>query len=391
MEAKKLILVIDDEAEFIETMKFFLENSNFRVTAALTSEDGLKQADELKPDLIFIDQTMREMDGFEITRQLKRNILTSHIPIIMLSAKDKSMDKFEVFNLGATDFIGKQFSYEEMLARIKAVLKENSSNTITWIKEEKDKRILELRKILEEKKIRVLFQPIVSLSSRKPIGYEALMRGPEGSRLENPLELLALSAEANALFEIHMTTLSLAAQNAKLMNHGLLLFLNIDPRLIATDYFKNLEFLKDSNIRPDQVCFEITERTYIKNFTRLSSDLGYFKSKGVKIGLDDVGEGYASLKAIAELKPEFIKVDMDLVRNINSDEVKNILMRVIIELAKKINTALIAEGIETEEEKNTLIASGVEYGQGFLFALPSENIDPLNHGDGNLRLYSRGT
>lgn len=372
MEAKKLILIIDDEPDFTETIKFFLEHSNFRVISALTAEDGLEKAGLYKPNLILLDLVMPRINGHEVCRRIKEDNSISHIPIIILTSKDKILDKVEAFNLGATDYIGKHFSYEEILARIKAALRADPSVTDYREKEERDKKILELRKVIDEKRIRILFQPIVVLATKQPIGYEALMRGPQASLLESPIELLALATEANMLLELHMLSLGLAAKMASFIPQELLLFLNIDPLIINTDYFKNMDFLKDSAIKPSQICVEITERTYIKSFTKLSSDLDYLKSKGVKTGVDDVGEGYASLKAIAELKPEFIKVDMDIVRNIDSDKVKSSLMRVILELAKQINSYLIAEGVETEAENSALIAMGAEYGQGFLFSKPCE-------------------
>ena len=374
MEPSKLILIIDDEPDFTETVKFFLENSNFRVINALSAEDGLEKAKLYKPDLILLDLVMPRINGHEVCRRIKEDNPISHIPIIILTSKDKILDKVEAFNLGATDYIGKHFSFEEILARIKAALREDPSAADHREKEERNKKIMELRKVIDEKRIRILFQPIVVLATRQPIGYEALMRGPQASLLESPIELLALAAEANMLSELHILSLSLAAKMASFIPKELILFLNIDPLIINTDYFKNMDFLKDTTVKPSQICIEITERTYIKSFTQLSSDLDYLKSKGVRTSVDDVGEGYASLKAIAELKPQFIKVDMDIVRNIDSDKVKNGLMRVILELAKQINSYLIAEGIETEAENNALIAMGAEYGQGFLFSKPCESL-----------------
>jgi EAL domain-containing protein (putative c-di-GMP-specific phosphodiesterase class I) len=156
------------------------------------------------------------------------------------------------------------------------------------------------------------------------------------------------------------------------MTEDSILFLNTDPVVLNNEYFRKLDFLKDSPIKPSQICIEITERTCIRNFSKTAVDLTYFKSKGVKVAIDDVGEGYASLKSVAELMPEFIKAEMSLVRDIDKDNVKLTLVQVIAELAKKINSHVIAEGIETEEEYKTILSLGVEYGQGYLFARPAE-------------------
>ena len=373
METKKLILIIDDEPDFMEMMRFFLENANFRVIIASTPEEGLEKA-LLKPDLILLDLMMPRMDGHEVCRRLKENDLSLSISIIMLTCKDRTFDKVEAFNLGVTDYIGKQFPFEEILARIRAVLRETSPEITFQAKQERNKKILELGKIINEKNLRTLYQPVVVLSTRQPIGYEALTRGPLGSPLENAADLFALANEENMFPELDRICLSLAAKKATFLSPNHLLFLNTDPIVLNKEYFKNLDFLKDSTLSPYQICIEITERTCVKNFAKLSADLGYFKSLGAKVAIDDVGEGYSSLKAIAELKPEFIKVDMGLVRNVNADGIKGSLIQVIADLTKKVNSHLIAEGIETEEEYKTLLSLGVEYGQGYLFAKPSEHI-----------------
>lgn len=376
METKKLILIIDDEVSFVELMRFFLENAGFRVISASTPDEGIEKV-RLKPDLILLDLTMPEMNGHEVCKRLKENELSLPIPIIMLTSQDRTLDKVEAFNLGVADYIGKDFPFEEILSRIKNVLREVSPEITTLARQERNKKILELRKIIDEKNIRTLFQPIVHLSNRSPFGYEALTRGPAMSFLENALDLFTLASEENMFSELNKLCLSLAAKRAVFIRENQFLFLNTDPLFLGEDYVKHLDFLNGSTLRPQQVCIEITERTCIKNYVKLSTDLNYFKSRGVKVAIDDVGEGYSSLKAIAELKPEFIKIDMGLVRNVNADEVKKTLIQVITDFAKKMHSHLIAEGIETEEEYKALLALGVEYGQGYLFAKPAEHIQTI--------------
>lgn len=371
METKKLILLIDDEPDFLVTMRFFLENSNFRTITASSPEEGLEKA-RLKPDLILLDLIMPGMDGHEVCRRLKEDSTTLFIPIIMLTSHDKTLDKVEALNLGVADYIGKHFPFEEILARIKAVLREKTIALSLEAIQERNKKILELRRIIDEVNLRILFQPIVELPTRQPIGYEAFTHGPKGSFLENAVDLFSLANEANMFYELDKLCLSLAIKKASFIPSEQLLFLNTDPTVIDKQYFRNLNFLEDYPVRPSRICLEITERTCITNFSRLSDDLNYLRSLGIRVAIDDVGEGYASLKAIAELKPEFIKIDISLVRNVDSDGVKNNLVQFIVNLGKKINSCLIAEGIETEEEYNMLLFLGVDYGQGYLFARPFE-------------------
>lgn len=371
MENKKLILLIDDEPDFTDTMQLLLTNSGFRTEVAYNPREGIKKA-SLKPDLILLDLNMPQMNGHQVCRQLKENAPTQNIPIIMLTAFNKTIDKVEALNLGVADYISKSFPFEEILARIKAVLRERAVAEDPKTLQEKNEKIIELRKIIDEKNIKILFQPIVELATKNPIGYEALTRGPKGTFLESPINLFSLAVETNMFFELDRLCRNTSAQKAKFITKNNILFLNTDPSIIDTDYFKNMEFLSGTTLLPSQICIEITERTSVKNFSELGSKLAYFKSMGIKTAIDDVGSGYSTLAAVAQLNPEFIKIDMSLIRNVDSDETKKNLVQVIITLAKKLNCQIIAEGIETENEYNTLLSLGVKYGQGYLFAKPHE-------------------
>ncbi len=371
MENKKLILLIDDSPDFTEIMKLFLEASNFRVITASRGVEGLEKA-LLKPDLILLDLNMPLMNGHETCKHLKEKEETKAIPVVMLTSQDATLDKVEALEIGVVDYIGKHFPLEEILARIKAIIRQASPETSSQASEERNKRIMELRKIIDEKLIRPFYQPIVDLKTKEPIGFESLSRGPKGNILESPIDLFNVASDSNMFFALDSLCRSLGAKKADFLTKDQLLFMNTDPLVIDTEGFEKLEFLKDSLVTPRQLCFEITERTCIKNFSSLKTGLEYFKSQGIQIAIDDVGEGYSSLKAIAELKPKFLKIDISLVRNIDTDDIKQSLVSVIRDIAIKLNSHIIAEGIETPQEHETLLKLGIEYGQGYLFARPFE-------------------
>ncbi|MCX5707888.1 MAG: EAL domain-containing protein [Candidatus Omnitrophica bacterium] len=371
METKKQILIVDDEPDFLEMFRFILENAGYGITTANSPEEGLEKAKK-NPDLILLDLKMPRMTGHEVCRCLKENTDTMNIPVVILTCETGILDKVQAFNLGALDFINKGAPIEELLARIKSILKRTTVILGNLSESEKNEKIMQLAKIIEEKNIRTVFQPIVTLASRQPIGYEALARGPKGTFFENPLNLFALATEANMSYQLDTLCLDLAVKRANSYIKQKLLFLNIDPNVVSSDYLQKLEFLKGTTVPASQICLEITERTFVTNFEKLAKNLNNLKPMGVMIVIDDLGEGYSSLRAIVELKPNFIKADMSLVRDINSDLVKQSLMKVICELAQRTNATLIAEGIETEKEFDTLVSLGVQFGQGYLFARPSE-------------------
>ena len=121
--AKEAILIIEDEKNILELVKYNLEEAGFRVFTAVRGDTGLDQARKQKPDLIILDLMLPEIDGFEICKTLKQNEKTARVPIIMLTAKGQEADKIVGLELGADDYVTKPFSPRELLARVRAVLR----------------------------------------------------------------------------------------------------------------------------------------------------------------------------------------------------------------------------------------------------------------------------
>jgi len=128
--------------------------------------------------------------------------------------------------------------------------------------------------------------------------------------------------------------------------------------------------LAQSNITPDRIVLEITERAAITDFASFRSTLEYVRALGFNVAVDDAGAGYGSLQCLAEVHPEWLKIDISLIRNIDTDEIRAQLVGSLVTFADNIGVSLIAEGIETEGELAKLRELGVRYGQGFLFSLP---------------------
>lgn len=123
--AGERILIIDDEMNIVELLKYNLESNGYKVLYALTGKEGLIYSIQNKPDLILLDIMLPEIDGFDICKEIKKNKDTENIPIIMLTAKSEEFDKILGLELGADDYITKPFSIRELLARIKVVLRRN--------------------------------------------------------------------------------------------------------------------------------------------------------------------------------------------------------------------------------------------------------------------------
>ncbi len=186
-----------------------------------------------------------------------------------------------------------------------------------------------------------------------------------------------------------------AFANARRWLGDALLFLNTDPRTVEElgareDALQHL--FQDGGVAPTRVVLEITERSAIGNPAAFEATLNRFRDHGIRVAVDDTGAGYASLNTIARLKPDFLKFDMALVRDIDQDRVKQELLATVQELGRHVNARIIAEGIETEGELETLAAAGVDFGQGYLLARPKmgREIEPhFPRAPANILKYSR--
>lgn len=239
----------------------------------------------------------------------------------------------------------------------------------------------ELKKILEERNIRTFFQPIVDIKNVKIVGYEALSRGPVGSILERPDILFDTAKECGLLWETEYLCRTLAIERAKKNKISEYLFLNVDPQIIKDSKFRDgftTEFLKLYNLSPDNIIFEITEKTAVEDYKAFREVLEHYVKQGYKIAIDDTGAGYSGFRLITETKPQFIKLDMGLIRDIDKDSFKQALCKNLLSLSRITNMKLIAEGVETINELSFLIEIGVEFVQGYFLAKPSESIVGLS-------------
>lgn len=238
----------------------------------------------------------------------------------------------------------------------------------------------ELESIIKNREIYTVFQPIISLRNGTVLGYEALSRVSCKSRFKQTEKLFATAEKTGCLWDLELLCRSKALEAATSFMrspNNKKLFLNVNPNIIHDENFKKgftREFLGEFNIEPQNVVFEITERNIIKDIDVFKKAISHYKAQDFLIAIDDAGAGYSGLNLISEVSPDFLKIDMQLVRNINNDNIKYALVKGLVEFSKLTNAALIAEGIETYEELLTLINLGVQYAQGYFIQKPEKEI-----------------
>lgn len=243
-----------------------------------------------------------------------------------------------------------------------------------------DQLLQEFQEVLNQRAIQSVYQPIISCETGEALGWEALSRGPEGSRFQRPDTLFTYAEEAGELYRLEKICRERAIEGASGLAQGAKLFLNINPRTIHDPQFTKGEtkrLLDRCGLSPSQVVFEITERHSIQDYAGFRKTLEHYRQQGYLIAVDDAGAGYSSLQSIVELCPDFIKMDMSLVRGVHNDPVKQALLEAFVALARKIRCKIIAEGIEQEEEFKTLLRLGIDYGQGYLLGRPQRQMTLL--------------
>ncbi|HEX2944435.1 MAG TPA: GGDEF domain-containing protein [Clostridia bacterium] len=238
----------------------------------------------------------------------------------------------------------------------------------------------EFMEILKNESIRTVFQPIISLKSGELLGYEALSRGPDNSVFKNPEKLFDFARAYGRLWDLELLCRIKALENYSKYSSPSLIFLNVDPHIIDDEKFRKgftKDFLREFKINPENVVFEITEKNSVIDITNFKKVINNYKDQGYKIAIDDAGSGYSGLKLIADIHPHYIKLDMNLIRDIDKDGLKYTLIKTLYDFCVITDIKLIAEGIETENELNSLIEIGIDYGQGYLIRKPSEDLPQI--------------
>lgn len=234
--------------------------------------------------------------------------------------------------------------------------------------------------MLQNREIQTVFQPIISLTDGSLYGYEALSRGPVNTTLQNPEYLFSYAMEQDRLWDLEYLCRTKALESASSLQAKGKLFLNVNPNIMNDEKFKQgftKEYLSKYAIDAEKIVFEITEKEAINNLPDFKRTVDHYKKQSYQVAIDDVGSGYSGLNIITDIHPHFMKLDMKLIRDIDTDHTKHSLVKSLCEFADLSKISIIAEGIETREELLTVINLGVHFGQGYFIQKPEPSLSPI--------------
>jgi len=236
-----------------------------------------------------------------------------------------------------------------------------------------------LRDIIDAHRFCSVLQPIVHTEDPTRIfAREALFRAQERDGNIVPAQyLFEVARSCGLLTELDLAARESAIDTMSRSRHVELLFVNLTPSAIddpLATLANTVQGIDRLGLAHERIVFEVVESEHAPDIVHLRGLLATYRDAGFRVALDDVGAGYSSLNRLHQLRPDFVKLDMDLVRGVDRDPYKALIARKTIEIATELGIATIAEGIETPGELEWARAHGAQFAQGFALGMPSEPV-----------------
>lgn len=229
--------------------------------------------------------------------------------------------------------------------------------------------------MLEKERLFSMLQPIC-----RPDGtvfaYEALLRGrEENGDIVGAGSLLSVAAETQLMFTLDLSARREAIKAfARRRPNGAKLFVNFNPSSIYDPAYclrTTHTFVRDMGLNPSDIVFEVTETSEVKDQAHLRGILAFYRQSGFRVALDDIGAGFSGLNMLQELRPDYVKIDMALIRDIDQDHYKQSIVRHLVGIAGDTGARIVAEGIETAAEQAWVKQAGVDLMQGYYLGRPA--------------------
>jgi EAL domain-containing protein (putative c-di-GMP-specific phosphodiesterase class I) len=373
------ILVVDDDLVLLRSVARALRAKGFEVWTATDGWDAVRQVNERKFDAVLSDIAMPNLDGIELLREVREHDL--QVPVVLFTGEPTMNSAVRAIEYGAFHYLTKPAPLDEIYGVIaKAVrlsrmaqLKQEAAEARGDVRLQPwDRAGLETRLRRTLQTLWIAYQPIVRVADHSVFGYEALLRSVEPS-LPNPE---AVITAAERLGRVHLLG-SVVRERASApvrssAEHGFL-FVNLHP----SELLDPALYLPDAPLSAiaHRVILEVTERSAMEDIPDIRARVARLRELGFRIALDDFGAGSAGLSNLAKLEPEILKLDMSLVRDAHLSVTKRKVVRSMTALAKDMGMMVVAEGIETVDERNVLAELGCDLLQGYYLGRPS----PFEH------------
>jgi EAL domain-containing protein (putative c-di-GMP-specific phosphodiesterase class I) len=369
------VLVVDDERDLLEILGAMLAEVGWQVDTAPNGRAALVLVDAHRYDVVLSDIDMPGINGVELLREIRARDLD--VPVLLITGHPRVETAVEALEHGALRYLQKPLRERDLLTAVEdaarlhrmARLKREALAAIGL--EDRlpaDRAGLETRFHHALATVRLVFQPILRAADGTVFGYEALVRTEEPS-IPSPGALFEAAERLGRVHEVGGVVRDRAAA-----------FLTRVPSLTLFVNLHALELMDDSLLSPaaalsghaKSVVLELTERSSFEHVPNLRARVSLLRRLGYRLAVDDLGAGYAGLNSFAALNPHVVKLDMTLVRGADREPVKQRVIGSMASLCREFGIMVVAEGIETPAERDTVVSLGCDLIQGFLLGRPME-------------------
>jgi EAL domain-containing protein (putative c-di-GMP-specific phosphodiesterase class I)/CheY-like chemotaxis protein len=375
-EPKGTVLLVEDDDLLRRAHERTLARAGYAIETAVDGAEAIEKFRGAGVDTIVSDISMPRMDGIGLLRAVRERDLD--LPVVLLTGEPKIETAVEAIQLGAMRYLIKPVEPSLLVREV-----QHAVRLYEWAKLRRvasahlngdpllagDRAGLSARFGRALTSMWMAYQPIVSFASHQVFGYEALMRTDEES-LPFPGAVLRASERLDRCEDLGRHIRRLVATELGSLERPPTVFVNLHVRDLGDESL----LMRDAPLTryAKDIVLEVTERAALDEVADVGSRVGRLRELGFRIAIDDLGAGYSSLTSLAQLRPDVVKLDMSLVRDIHREPIKQKLVATFATLSKDMGILLIAEGVETAEERDTLLAAGCDLLQGYLFARPAK-------------------
>jgi EAL domain-containing protein (putative c-di-GMP-specific phosphodiesterase class I)/CheY-like chemotaxis protein len=376
------VLIADDEPALRGALAELLEHEDHVVLigAAGDADEAIELAEGAHPDVALVDVKMPAGGGPRAAREIGR--VSPDTRVIALSAFEDRPTVLEMLRAGAVGYLVKGTGADEIVGSIEKVMHGGTSLSAEVVggivqeltsqlrreeiaQEQVEARRGEIERFMAGQGLRMVYQPVVDLQTRAIAGYEALARF-RSLPLRPPNEWFAEAVALELGVQLELTTVRQALASLPLIPPDAYLSINCSHRAAVSRELASV-------LEPDapRIVIEITEHEAVEDYEALIRALQDLRAQGVRVAIDDAGSGFASMRHTLKIAPDFVKLDISLTRDIDADRGQAALATALVRFAEEMGMTMIAEGIETPGELDTLVRLGVPFGQGFYLAEPA--------------------
>ena len=372
---RRPILVVDDDAQVRALLARVLRNGGYDVAVASDAEEALEAVTRTSFGVVVSDIVMPGRSGIDLIRELRRREID--VPVVLVTGTPCLDTAVAAVECGAARYLTKPVDIEaftsavaraETLSRLARAKRDASEPYGEGAVSLGDEGSLEARFESACASMWMAFQPIVSHASERIVAFEALLRTEEPS-LRSPLAFVAAADRVGRLMELGRRVRAETARSLSELPLGADVFVNLHAFDISDDELVGPDSPL-SHFAP-RVVLELTERASLERVPDAKSRIEALRKLGFRIAIDDLGAGYAGLGWLATFDPDVVKIDMGLIRHVDTDATRQRVVESLIDLCRQLAIRVVVEGIETVAERDTIAHLGGDIMQGYHFARPS--------------------